>query len=181
MKNGGTKMRLAATLVVTVCLVASQASAEDSSEKLTFRKAGFSIAPLDGQPKGPTPVFTMYLPTIGGFTPNVNVQIQPYTDGIDAYAALSRAQFKDAGLEVRWEKKKDKSTVTFEYSGSFDGNLMHWYAKAVQHDKNIYLTTATATAEQWDKVATKLKACVDSFETAESEPAHAGDRKPHAR
>jgi hypothetical protein len=174
-------MRMVATFTVVLWLVASFTLAGDSAEKLTFKKAGFSIAPLDEPQKGPAQVLMIYLPASDGFAPNVNVQIQPYVDDMDAYVALSLTQFKDAGLKVLSESKANKLVATFEYSGPFKGMSLHWYAKAVQKDGAIYLTTATATEDQWAKVVVKLKACVDSFETSTSELNHTVDGNTRTR
>ena len=154
-------MRKAAMFTVVLWFAASLAQAGDSDGKLTFKEAGFSIAPL----KEPALFLIMSLPASDGFAPNVNVNIQSYTEGIDAYMSLSKQQFKDAGIKVLSESKTNKSAVTFEYSGLLSGKPLHWYARAVQKGETIYLITATATEAQWAKVAAKLKACVDSFET----------------
>jgi len=125
-------MRKMAAFTATVCLLTRCISAGEVPEKLRFKEAGFSIAPLEERSKGPVQVLMMFLPASEGFAPNVNVQIQPFADGVDAYASLSRAQFKNAGLKVLSEKKRDGASVTFEYGGSLQGKSLHWYARAVK-------------------------------------------------
>lgn len=151
--------------VTAVCLCVSVALGGQPSNKLTFKSEGYSIAPLAEGQKGTM----MFLPATDGFAPNVNIQVQGYENGIDAYAALSRQQFKDAGLKVLSERKVSNTTVVFEYSGQLGGRTLHWYARAVQKGASVYLVTATATDSQWANVALKLKACVDSFELLKSE------------
>ena len=99
-----------------------------------------------------------------GFAPNVTSQTQPYADGIEAYAVLTRAQAEGLGFQILSESKPSKLEVTFEYRGAINGKLFHCYAKAVQKGESIRLTTAVATKRQWPMVASELKACVDSFD-----------------
>ena len=87
-------MKAVATFIALLCLAANSALAGDKAETLTFKQAGFSIAPLDEPQKGPSQTLIMFLPASDGFAPNVNVQIQPYSGSIDAYADLSKTQFK---------------------------------------------------------------------------------------
>lgn len=162
-------MKAAVKITFFLFFVANLASAGATVEKLTFKQAGFSIAPLDEQQQGPAQALIMFLPASNGFSPNVNVQIQPYPGRIDEYANLSKTQFKQIGFKVLAESKSNHSEVIFEYSGTLQGNNLHWYARAVQKNGTIYLITATATEEQWPKVADKLKECVNSFETIKHE------------
>ena len=62
------------------------------------------------------------------------------------------------------ETKQGKNTIVFEYSGAFQENKLHWYAKAIATGKRVYLATATATEKQWADVSNTMKACVDSLE-----------------
>jgi hypothetical protein len=156
-------MRIAIATMI-LCLAASIAFAGEPAGKITFNGAGFSIAPLDESQKGPGAVLIMFMPATEGFAPNVNVLIQSYTDGIDAYAKLTRAQFKEAGWKLLSEPTIDGDAMTFEYTGLFNGQALHWYSRAVQKVGIIYLVTATASKDQWPNVADKLKACVNSFE-----------------
>jgi hypothetical protein len=106
----------------------------------------------------------MMLPISGGFAPNVNVQIQPFEGTISDYVSLSKQQFAQAKLKLLKEETRDKVTAFLEYSGEMQGQALHWYAKAVSNAGRVYLVTATATEDQWNSVAAKLKACVDSLE-----------------
>ena len=71
----------------------------------------------------------MYLPSGDPLVPNVNVQVQAFDGTIEDYAAVSRQQLQQIG----WTSITDEvseSSVVVEYSGSYQGTQMHWYAKA---------------------------------------------------
>lgn len=135
-----------------------------SAEQLHFKAAGFSIKGLEAKPAGVTyQTLMMFLPGADGFSPNVNVQIQPFTGTIRQYTALSRKQFADAKFKVLKEVRQGKSAAVLEYTGEFNGRKLHWYARAIANGKSVFLATATASATQWKSVASQLKSCVDSF------------------
>lgn len=149
-----------------ICLAAGLAiptARAQSTNKLRFPDAGFSIAPLDSPP-GKTPIqpLTMCLPAQDGFAANVNVQIQPFKDGIGTYSSLSVTQLKAAGLKLLQNKSVGKSAAIYEYTGMMQGNLLHYYQRAEKSGDYIYLATATAPDDQWAELGPRLKACVDS-------------------
>jgi hypothetical protein len=141
--------------------------------------AGFSIAPLEAPPdQTPRQALVMLLPASDNFSPNVNVQIQPYSGSIEEYGALTETQFKDAGVKVIAQKKEGKSAMTFEYSGEMRGQSVHCYARAEKSGDYIYLATATANQEQWPKQSAKLKACIDSLRCGPEEKGAAPSAPP---
>ena len=146
--------------VTVVCVVGAKYLGRQQAREAAFQN--LEVETVLG--KAPKSSVIKYLPKTDGFAPNVNTQIQPFEDGIDAYAKKSRNEFTDFGFKMLSESKPSKFEVIFEYSGDYNGLLLHCYAKAVQKGKTICLTTATATEGQWPKVAAELKACVDSFE-----------------
>jgi len=152
---------LFALLLATVTV----AAAADSTNRLHFPAAGFSVAALDGVPGEATyQTLMMFLPAKEGFAPNVNVQIQqPYLGTIEDYSELTLEQFKEAKMKVLEKKTVGKSTAIFEYTGEMQGHTLHWYARAVKSGSKVYLITATDSAANWTKDAAQLKACVDSF------------------
>lgn len=166
-----------------VLLLASvSAMATAPADKLAFPAAGFAIAALDSAPsKQSTQVLLMSLPPSAGFAPNVNVQIQPYAEGVQAYLALSKQQFEQMGLDLVAESKPTDTAVTMEYQGEMQGRKLHCYARAVQKGGSIYLATGIALQSQWDKVGAGLKACVDSLETLKDAPAGAVGTRPRDR
>ena len=152
------------------CVAAFAAPAKEKpADKLVFRNSGFSISPLDEPGKGPTQVLMMFLPASGGFAPNVNVQTQEYSGKLEEYAALSKKQLEDSKLKLI-SSSVTSGALILEYSGEMQARALHWYAKAVLKSGTIYLTTATATENQWKEVSGKLKSCVDSFETIPTAP-----------
>lgn len=153
-------------LILLVLLTASGVTTRgQSTNRLQFPAAGFSIAPLDAPP-GPSPrqPLMMFLPATDGLAPNINVQIQPYEGTFDDYTALSLQQFKAEGFKVLQNKTEGKTSALFEYTGEMKGRSLHWYTRVEKHEDKVYLVTATSTEEQWKKVSTQLKTCVDSFQ-----------------
>ena len=149
-------------------------SAADSTNRLHFPVAGFTITPLEAPPsESPQQVLIMLLPPTEGFAANVNVQIQRYTGTIEDYVALSLQQFKSAGLTVLEERMSSKSVAVFGYTGGQPGGLRHCYARAEKSGGSVYLATGTATPAQWNKEADRIKACVDSFRCESGAPANA--------
>jgi hypothetical protein len=150
-------------LLPALVLMASSLGAE-TTNRLHFAASGFSIAPLEA-PKGQLTqqVLLMFLPTSGDFTPNVNVQIQPYEGSLDDYIKLSLKQFESANLKIVQQGRTTDSGAVFEYHGEIQNRRLHWYAKAQKSQGRVYLVTATALEENWVEVAPNLKNCVDSF------------------
>lgn len=134
-----------------------------STRVLHFPSAGFAIVPLDSAP-GDTMVqpLIMCLPAREGFAANVNVQIQPYKGSLEDYSSLTVAQLKTSGLTLLQYKAAGKSAATYEYSGTMQGRILHYYQRAEKTGGSVYLTTATAPDDQWADLGPRLKACVDS-------------------
>ena len=150
-------------LVIGAVMLAGVTNGVESTNRLHFAVAGFSIAPLEAPPgESPQQVLMMFLPAKAGFAANVSVQIQPYGGSIDDYSELSLKQFNSAKLKVLAHKKEGE-LVLFEYTGMMEQRQLHWYARAEKKGSSIYLVTATAIDSEWDDVETKLKPCVDSF------------------
>jgi len=146
-------------IVLGTCLFLSNVNANT----LEFSKSGFSIESLEVEPSanGSQPL-QMLLPAENGFSPNVNVQIQPYPGSITEYRELSEAQFKQIGLTLISKEEKG-NTLHLEYTGAMQGQNLHWFAKAVKRGKYIYLITATDNQQNWDKNKAQLIANVKSF------------------
>ncbi len=181
------KYALILITLALACLLALAAHAAPPAPakpaaKLIFPNSGFTIAPLDEPAAGTAQLLTMYLPPSHGFAPNVGVQIQDYAGSIDDYAALSLKQFASLKFTVLSNTKSGQDTIILNYTGRIQGSLLHSYAKAVSKNGKILLTTAIATEDQWKTSADKLKACVDSFETAQPlKPAGTPQLQPHPR
>lgn len=133
---------------------------------LDFPKNGFSIDALEAKSDLPSSqVVMMFLPPTDQFAPNVGVQVQNFSEGLEAYLTLSRSQFSAAGMKVIKEKKVSATKATLEYSGAMQGRNLHYYALAEKKGNQVYLVTATATETQWPKVKDALVKNVDSFKT----------------
>jgi len=147
--------------VILLCILLGAAGEGD---RLFFPQNNFSIAPLEAKFAGETyQVLVMFLPSSGGFAPNVNVQVQPFPGTIKEYVDLSRRQFQAVGITVLSEQITQTSAI-WEYSGSLEDRKLHWYARAERAGEGkVYLITATAAEPQWNTHAAKLKTCVDSF------------------
>src|SRR5437016_8997831 len=116
---------------IALAMLLISAGASESTNRLKFPAAGFSIAPLDSPPGNATyQALLMCLPPTENFAGNVNVQIQPYNGTLDEYMTLTSSQFKSAGLKVVEQKRLAKSVAAFEYYGEMQGKSLHWYARA---------------------------------------------------
>jgi hypothetical protein len=155
------KAKLPAIMLLAVTL---SLGAAESTNRLRFPVAGFSIAPLEAPPGHVTQqALMMWLPLNEVFTANVNVQIQPYSGTIEEYTALTLKQFKEHSAKLIEQRGVGTSAVVLEYSGELQGQSLHWYARAEKSGGHVYLATATTTEQQWPKQATQLKACVESL------------------
>ena len=134
-----------------------------AESRLHFPASGYSIDPLEGTSDAvSSQSLIMFLPPKDGFSPNVNIGIQPYNGSIEDYAELSDQQFKSMGFKVL-NKETTATSITWEYQGLFQGQTMHWFSRAIQSKGRYYVVTATALESQWADVAGQLKACVNSF------------------
>jgi hypothetical protein len=162
---------VAACAVCAVCLVCLAAA---GPSHLHFESRGFSIDELDSGPgEVPHQTMLMFLPPSEGFAANVNVQIHPFKGTIKQYAVLSQQQFAASKFKVLKATSTEAHTVRFEYTGTVQGRNLHWYVKAISNGRRVYLATASAKEEQWEAVAEKLKACVDSLALDGDVPAKA--------
>ena len=175
-------MKTKQIFILFLATLALSLPAADSTNRLRFRVAGFSIAPLESSPgDNAYQALMMFLPATARFAANVNVQIQHYEGTIEEYTKLTLKQFEDAGIKVIEQKQTGKSAVIFEYSGKIEGRSLHWYARAEKTGTHVYLTTATATQEDWPKQAGQLKTCVDSFRCENSEAVSGSKAAPQDR
>jgi hypothetical protein len=176
------RMRINLIKLILLCagmFILPLAGNAESTNQLRFPIAGFSIAPLEDPPGGSIQQpLMMFLPITNNFAANVNVQIQPYPGTMDEYMALTEEQFKRADFNLLRKNPLGKTTVVFEYTGDMQGRALHWYAKAEKSGDKVYLVTATSSEDEWSKLATRLKACVDSFRCIISEKSSAASAGP---
>lgn len=151
--------------IVLGLVLFSGAWAAESTNRLFFPQAGFSIQPLEPKtPQTPQMALTMSLPIQDGFAGNVNVLIQSYTNSLSEYLKLSEAQFKTAGISLLKTTRPSDSVAVLEYFGKLQNRVLHWYARAELVNQKLYLVTATASEDRWKEESALLKACVDSFQ-----------------
>ena len=154
---------LIASFLLTAGSLATLALAP--ADRIVFTQAGFSIDVLDSAPGNESTLpLMMMMPASDGFTPNVNVVIQQYPEGLDAYRKLTLTQLSALGMELIQEREISATTLLFEYIGNKDDRVLHHYSRAIHRDGRIYLATGTSLAKQWEAVGPALRACVDSLE-----------------
>ncbi|MSR40544.1 MAG: hypothetical protein EXS10_01380 [Phycisphaerales bacterium] len=164
------KTTLTLTVIALGCFGASIATAPPS---LKFTSMGFSIAPLTAPADA-----TNYIPLLmtlpageDGFTPHVNVLVQPWETTLEEYKENSLRQLKDSGFTVIAEGftanaeggTDDAKAFVMEYEGDLGEGMLHYYAKARARRGNIILATATASSATWKDYALALKTSVDSL------------------
>jgi hypothetical protein len=142
--------RLRSVTVATAFLYCLCCHAEDGPARLHFKRSGFSINSLEAKPseKGQQALI-MLLPVSDGFAPNVNVMIQPHAGTAADYLELSKKQADALNLDVISLKQSGDNEVIVESTGELDNRKLHFYAKAILHNGNAFLATATATETQW--------------------------------
>ena len=133
---------------------------------------GFQIDALDAAPDGssPTTVIQTFLPATDGFAPNINVQIQPYSGTMKDYAATSKSQFEQMKWKVVSDQQPNDNEWNVEYTGSFHGSDLHFYARGVSANGKVYLITATAKESQWATVGDTLLKHIQSFKLTPQAP-----------
>src|SRR6266404_2025907 len=97
------------TVVLVALLVVARGADADTSARtkstLSFGEHGFSIDPPVGHDATQVQqVVMLMLPPADGFSPNVNVQVQPFTGTMEEYLRISNDQFKANGVKIVAEK-----------------------------------------------------------------------------
>ena len=134
---------------------------------LELPQFGFAIEVLDASPSTnrPTVALMTFLPADDDFAPNINVTVQPFAGSMGDYISLTKEQFQQVNLVVISERENGDNEWIVEYTGSMQGNDLHYYARAVSNNGKVFLVTATAKASQWNAVADILRKHVESFRT----------------
>ena len=141
----------------------ADATVHGKAAALVFTEHGFSIEPPAGHDYTQVQqVVALALPTVGGFSPNVNVQVQPFKGTMEEYLTLTRGQFKANGVKMIVEKH-DARSAALEFSGPFGGQDLHWYSRAFLAKNGVILATATASEAQWPRLGATLRQSVDSL------------------
>jgi hypothetical protein len=153
-------------VVGMLLLVGGEAGADQvvrSKAVLNFAEHGFSLEPPVGHDYAQLQqVVSLGLPPSDGFSPNVNVQVQPFKGTIEEYVKISNGEFKANSIKLVSEKH-DAHMVQMEYTGQLLGRPLHWYSRAFVGKNGMILVTATATESQWPVVGAALRQSVDSL------------------
>ena len=169
-------MKNATKALVVAALFSLAISSRSAAATIELPLYGFQIDALDAAPdaSSPTTVIQTFLPATDGFAPNINVQIQPYTGTIKDYATTSKSQFEQMKWKVVSDQQPNDSEWNVEYTGSFHGSDLHFYARAVSANGKVYLITATAKESQWATMGDTLLKHVQSFKLMPQAPGTQG-------
>jgi len=152
---------------VLLVLVIPSLRAQDSL--VTYSAAGFSFSPPESQQPATGKVVIAFLPASQGFSPNVNVMIQPYPASLRDYDQLTQAQFKQGDVSVVTQEVADDHLL-YEYKGNIRGRSLHFYARALKRDSSVYLITATDLEQNWAEDKEALVHSVASFVLSPKHP-----------
>jgi len=169
-------MKNATKALVVAALFSLAISSRSGAATIELPLYGFQIDALDAAPdaSSPTTVIQTFLPATDGFAPNINVQVQPYTGTIKDYATTSKSQFEQMKWKVVSDQQPNDTEWNVEYTGSFNGSDLHFYARAVSANGKLYLITATAKESQWATLGDTLLKHVQSFKLTPPAPGTQG-------
>jgi hypothetical protein len=157
-------MRKAIAISILVVAVASASLAGEQKNVFVSEDLGISIeVPISKESEASVQQVAMFfLPSSDGFTANVNIQKQRYSESMEAYDKLSTNQFTNFNWTVLNRRLKNDEVV-YEYKGDMQGKTLHWYARAIRRAQYIYLVTATCLDSRWQKQKIELMKSIDSF------------------
>jgi hypothetical protein len=160
-------MKKTTRAICVATLVSLAICSQSGAAAIELPLYGFQTDALDAAPStsNPTTVIQTFLPATEGFAPNIIVQIQPYPGTMKDYAELSKKQFEQMKWKVIADQQPNDNEWNVEYTGSVEGNDLHFYARAVSTNGKIYLITATAKESQWTTVGDTLRKHLESFQT----------------
>ena len=154
-------MKIAAWMILPICL---------STQGTVYKDAryGFSIVPpafAPGDAPSVTPVMFFAAPE-NGFAANLNVAVQTTPMTGQEYAELSRGQFQQMGFKVHSEKElkvAGRDAFLWDYQGKTQGLDLRWLALAVVDKGRVFLVTATATSDTFEKYEKAFREALRSF------------------
>ena len=132
--------------------------------KIDYPDLGFSINAPGFNAGSTGTVLMVFMPAKNNFSPNVNIQIQPYKDSINDYDKLTKSQFITANFTVISSRAVGPNEIQYEYKGKMSGRIFHWLARAVKVNDSVYLITATGTDDDWESYKSDLSASMLSFQ-----------------
>ena len=122
---------------------------------------GFSIDVALDESNAIYTLAMFFLEMTDDFSPNINVQSQPFVGSLAEYDNISVAQFNEWGMEIV-QHNSNEEEIMYEYRGVMQNLRMHWYARALKRGDFIYLVTACALESQWSDVGQRLIDSVNS-------------------
>ncbi len=136
----------------------------------TDRTYGFEIqAPAFAKTKTTGVVAVqMFGPPMNGFSPNVNVTIQPVALEAEAYIESTKAQFKQLGWTLHSVKEKTvggKPALVFDYEGNMANRDLRFLAMAVldKEKTRTLLVTGACPKEHFEANRALFEASLNSF------------------
>jgi len=158
---------LLAVAIPIAVSAADQNAPQFKSYGFTIDTAGFLIQSIptdtDARASGKE-VARLSLPPTNGYAPNVIVLIQSCPPaGLAKFSEVAKEYFRDNNIALLDSHFVSDSEWVLECNTSSQGAVYHFYTRVLRKEDKLYLTTATATADQWTTLSAKLKSCVDSF------------------
>ncbi len=137
---------------------------------VVYPEYGFKIDTLVASKETQTANFTpllLCLPISNGFSPNVNVLIQPYKTNPKEYLTTSVKQFESMGWLVI-TSSSDATSAVIEATATMNQIDVHFYVRAIVLKDKVVLATASCAETDWPKLKEKLVGCVNSLQPAEA-------------
>lgn len=152
-------------ILIVVCFVLLTFNYVFCQESVFVSKEfNFKITPPTIENKSVnTHVAMFFLPQEKGFSPNIIIIVQEFKESIAEYDKMSKEEF----AKMKWVILKSEikgEQVIYEYTGLSNKLKIRCYVRACKVGDSIYLVTATALEEQWEKTAETLIKSVESFQ-----------------
>ena len=150
-------------LMTPILILLALSTGAFAADKYVNTELGFEmVVPAAGNVSGIYQHCMFYLPTVNGFSANVNLQVQEFAGTLEEYKAASEQQFKQAGIIIVRSALAGGS-LSIEYKGTMQNLALHWFARALKKENRMYLITATALETRWSIDSPGLVQSVNSF------------------
>jgi len=152
-------LTLSVLALFSICAFAQEKSGVISLPQLKITMSSLNEAGYQNN----QPIIMNFLPGSQQFSPNINLVIQEYGDGLDSYKKLTDDQLASIGIAAI-QSKVEKGTYTLEYESDNNGVMLHMLTIVKARANKVYLVTATATVEQWNSNKAELTRVANSLE-----------------
>lgn len=168
-KRTNKTMKILITVIVSVLFAVGTLTYAEPRPNRHFEEA-FSFDTFQGRVIEDSPIAEVLVQFnrpagTGRFHPNVNVLLQRRPGvTLQKYKTISEAEFRAIGFKtIRSEIVQDRYHM--HYRGTMGDTELEWRSSAEIYGDTVYLITATATPDQWERawLSRSLKAAVDSF------------------